>query len=176
MAKTIVVNDERCMACRQCMTECAMAHTEAATLIEAINSDTPPQPRVHVEAAGQFGMPMQCQHCDDAPCITICPVEAIARAGEDAPVLIDAERCIGCKFCVMVCPFGVIDMSRSSKAVVKCDLCIERTEAGQDPACVAGCPTGALEFREMDDWIRQRRRQAAERVAAGTGAAEKEAD
>ncbi len=164
MGKVIIVDDTRCLSCRQCMIECAMAHTQAATLIEALESDSPPQPRVHVEPAGQFGMPLQCRHCEDAPCITICPTGAIHRPTPDSPVLLDAEVCIGCKFCMIVCPFGVIDLSRDGKAVIKCDLCIERTEAGEAPACVSGCPTGALQYKDIDEWVARRRRRAAEHL------------
>ena len=165
MAKIIVVNEDRCLACKQCMVECAMAHTSAETLAEAVNSPTPPRPRVHVEATGSFSMPLQCRHCEDAPCVAVCPTEAIRRVSDNGPVLLDQERCIGCKFCLFACPFGVIDVSRDGKAMIKCDLCIERTEAGKLPACVAACPTGALRFVELDDYLRQRRRQTAKRLA-----------
>jgi Fe-S-cluster-containing dehydrogenase component len=67
----------------------------------------------------------------------------------------------------MVCPFGVIDISRDGKAVVKCDLCIERTEAGQEPACVVSCPTGALQFCELTELLIERRRAAAKQAWAG---------
>jgi carbon-monoxide dehydrogenase iron sulfur subunit len=71
----------------------------------------------------------------------------------------------------MVCPFGVIGLSRDGKAAVKCDLCVQRLEAGKEPACVAGCPTGALVFCELEEFLRRRRRQTAERIAsAGTRA------
>jgi len=177
MRKMIVVDEERCLACKQCMIECAMAHTEARTLVEALSSDTPPQPRVHVESSptpqgdwpGHFGMPLQCRHCEgereNAPCMAVCPTEAIDRASDQGPVLLDQERCIGCKFCMLVCPFGVIDLSRDGKAMVKCDMCVERTETGQEPACVAGCPTGAMQFRDIDEWLTERRRRAAEQVS-----------
>ena len=65
------------------------------------------------------------------------------------------------------CPFGVIDMARDGKAVVKCDLCIRRTAKGQEPACVAGCPTKAIQFRELDDWLQQRRLEAGKLALAG---------
>ncbi len=169
MDKIIIVDEKRCLGCKQCMIECAMAHTDASTLAEALCCDSPLQPRIHVEPAGQFGMPLQCRHCEDAPCLTICPTEAIHRTSEMGPVLLDQKQCIGCKFCVIVCPFGVIDMSRDGKAAIKCDMCIERTEAGQDPACVAGCPTGALQLRELDEYLSERRRRVAKELTAASG-------
>lgn len=171
MAKVIVVDEQRCMGCKQCMTECAMAHTQAATLIEALRGGEQPQPRVHVEPIGTFGMPMQCRHCEDAPCVAVCPTGAVYRHSPGAPVLLDVDKCIGCKACVLACPFGVMEMSRSGKAVAKCDLCIHRTAKGQEPACVAGCPTGALEFANMEQWLRERRRQAAQQAATASAAA-----
>jgi len=170
--KVIVVDEKRCLACKQCMIACAMAHTEASTLAEAMASETKPQSRVHVEVWGAHGLPLQCRHCEDAPCIAVCPTDAIVRSSEDGPVLVDAARCIGCRMCMIVCPFGVIEPSRDGKATVKCDLCRERTEAGEEPACVAGCPTGALKFVELTDWLKRRRREAAGRVAAAGEAAD----
>ena len=167
MAKIIVVDEQRCLGCRSCELECAMAHTEASSLVEALSAEVPPQSRVHVEALGPFGMPLQCRHCEDAPCMAVCPTEAIHRPSPDGPVLLDPERCIGCRCCLIVCPFGVIDLSRDGKAMIKCDLCQERTQAGQDPACVAACPTGALKFEEVEEYLRRRRRQAVRKIAAG---------
>ena len=165
MAKVIIVDEQRCLGCKQCVFECAMAHSPAGSLVEAIRSDCPPQPRLHVEGFGDRAMPMQCHHCEDAPCLAICPTGAIYRAQEDGPVLIDSEQCIGCKFCVLVCPFGVIELSRDGHAMVKCDQCIDRTAEGQEPACVAGCSTGALRFMELDEYTRQRRREVVRRLA-----------
>ena len=165
MAKVIVVDEQRCLACKSCVLECAMAHTEARSLVEAIQSDNRPQPRIHVEAMEQFGMPMQCRHCEDAPCMEVCPKDAISRLSETGPVILDQDQCIGCRLCLRACPFGVIDMSRDQKAVVKCDLCIDRTSAGEDPACVSACPTGALKFVELDDALRDQRKKATAELA-----------
>ncbi len=168
MAKAIVTNYERCLGCGTCVIECAMAHTHAETLVEAIYGETPAQSRMHVEPLGDFGMPMQCRHCEAAPCIVVCPTDAIHRLTEDGPVLLVKEHCIGCRLCLFVCPFGVIEMSRGGTAVVKCDQCVQRTEIGQEPACVAGCPTGALQFRDITDYLRQRRREAARQAASSS--------
>lgn len=165
MAKMIVVNADRCLGCKQCVIECAMAHSPARTLVEALNCGVRPKPRLHVESFGDHAIPMQCHHCEDAPCLAICPTGAIHRPDEEGPVLIDPEQCIGCKYCLLACPFGVIELARDGKAVVKCDQCIERTAEGQEPACVAGCATGALQFMDLDDYARRRRREAIRRLA-----------
>lgn len=165
MAKRIVVNVDKCLACKSCELACALAHSQSEVLSEAVAESPRPQRRVTVEAAGGFAVPLQCRHCEDAPCITICPTEAIHRCGPEGPVLVDQDRCIGCNFCLMVCPFGVIEVSNDGKAVVKCDLCLERTKTGEPPACVAGCPTGALKFEEVSKRPAEQRRAAARQVA-----------
>jgi len=166
MAKMIVIREQYCLGCKTCVIECAMAHADGANLAEALRSESKPHPRIHVEPVGKFGMPLQCRHCQDAPCMMVCPTQAIGRLNQESPVLLDAGRCIGCKMCMIVCPFGVIDLSRDGKAMIKCDLCIVRTAAGLEPACVAACPTGALTFEEVDEFIKQRRRVAGEQLVA----------
>lgn len=180
MAKIIVVNERRCLGCKSCELACAMAHTRAGSLVEALAGGELPQSRIYVEPLGaapegaggdvplsQLCMPLQCRHCEDAPCMAVCPCGAVYREPDGGPVVLDPERCIGCKFCIVACPFGVIALSRDGKAVVKCDRCKERVEGGELPACVEACPTGAIEFREMDEWLTERRREAAGRIAEG---------
>lgn len=161
MNKTIVVNIKKCLACKSCELACALVHSKSKVLEEALTESPAPKSRVAVEPAGEFGIPMQCRHCEDAPCVTVCPTAAIHRDGVNSPVLIDKNRCIGCKDCIMVCPFGAIDVTGDGKAVVKCDLCIERTKAGEDPACVESCPTGTLEYCELNEHLIERRRAVA---------------
>ena len=164
--RMIVCRIERCLGCRSCEIACTLAHAASDNLYDAVLEQPQPQRRVRVEPAGAGACPMQCQHCEDAPCLEACPSGALRRATENGPVLVDAERCIGCKFCVMACPFGVIEMSRDGRAVVKCDLCIKRTEAGKEPACVSACPTRALAFVEIEGYNRRKRQAAAEMLQA----------
>ena len=157
MGKIIVVNIEKCLACKSCEIACALAHSKSKVLEEAVAESPKPQRRVTVEAAGDFGVPMQCRHCEDAPCIMVCPTKAIHQQQAEGPVLIDKDLCIGCKFCLMVCPFGVIDISSDGKVMIKCDLCIERAKQGQEPACVEACPTKAIKFADERELVKSKR-------------------
>ena len=168
MGKAIVVNIKKCLACKSCEIACAVAHSKSGVLEEAIIEWPKPQRRVTVEAVDQFAVPIQCRHCEDAPCISVCPTGAIYRPEAGGPVLIEQDKCIGCKFCLIVCPFGVIDVSTDGKAMVKCDLCIERTEAGQEPACVQACPTGALKLANEKELAAHRRRLTARELVLST--------
>ena len=167
MTKIIVTDPDRCLGCKTCVTECALAHSTAETIYEGLVPGTSARPRVHVEPVSGpcEAIPVQCQHCQDAPCMSVCPTQAISRESDNAPVLLDQDRCIACRLCMCVCPFGVIDLSADGKAVVKCDLCVERTKVGLEPACVAGCPTGAMQFREINEWLQKRRQRGAEKLA-----------
>jgi ferredoxin len=86
--------------------------------------------------------------------------------------LIDQEKCTGCRFCLIVCPTGSIERAHQGKAMIKCDLCITRTKEGDDPACVAACPTHGLQFQELDQWLKQQRRE----VEAAVGLEKASAD
>ena len=151
MPKTIVSHPERCLGCLSCVIECSMAHALVHTSAEALSQDVPPQPRLHIEPVGDLGVPMQCRHCEDPLCLVVCPNQAIHRSEDGETVLLDTELCVGCRLCLLVCPYGVIDTVRMGTAAVKCDHCLERTASGQEPACVAGCPTGALTFEDVSD-------------------------
>ena len=166
MGKTIVVNIEKCLACKSCELACALVHSKSKVLEEAVAESPKPQRMVAVEAAGEFAVPIQCRHCENAPCITACPTKAIHRPSADGPVLIDRDRCIGCRFCLIVCPFGVIYVSPDGRAVTKCDLCIERTRMGEQPACVEACPTKAMRLADEKDLAANKRKLAAEEIVA----------
>ena len=164
--KRIVADPLKCLACRSCELACAVAHADSDDLVKAVIEGIA-QPRVYVEAAGEMAVPLQCRHCEDAPCVQVCPTGALGRLDPEAPVLVDQGKCIGCEFCVQVCPFGVIRIASDGKAVVKCDLCVSRLAQGLEPACVASCPVRALTFEEIREDAARRRSQIALRLASG---------
>lgn len=169
--KRIVANPARCLACRSCELACAMAQVDTDDLVEAIALGA--KPRIYIEAAGKLAVPLQCRHCEDAPCVAVCPSGALSRPGEGEPVLVDPEKCIGCDYCVQACPFGVIRLAPTPSggkiAAIKCDLCVTRRARGQKPACVAACPTKALAFEEVEEDVRRKRANTAAAAAEGHG-------
>ncbi|RLI33444.1 (4Fe-4S)-binding protein [Candidatus Bathyarchaeota archaeon] len=87
----------------------------------------------------------QCMHCLEPTCVSVCPAGALWKRG-DGPVLYDVDRCIGCRYCVTACPFGIPHFDEEAKAIRKCTMCFDRLDRGLKPACVSSCPTGALDF------------------------------
>ena len=164
MKALIVIDVEKCLGCRSCEIACAVAHSQTKELSRAIFETPLPQARVKVEGMGDLVMPLQCRHCEDAPCVSICPTGALEKMGPEQPVLLHEERCIGCRWCLLVCPFGVIIPGRGGQPVTKCDLCIERLKKGEKPACVEACPTGALRFTTVEEVTRQRREEFLVRI------------
>lgn len=149
----IYADPEKCLGCHSCELSCAVAHGET-NLQEAVALGRSLRPRNHVVLADGVRMPMQCRQCEDAPCVFACPTGAILQ--EDGQVKIREKNCLGCKMCVMVCPFGAIAVaaeeqpgvsSRTNRGVAKkCDLCADyRARSGKAaPACVEACPTRAV--------------------------------
>lgn len=139
--KSIFVNKERCVACKTCEISCALNRSSLSKqLPEAIYERVAPMSRVSVEPTGiQGGFPIQCRHCEDAPCLDACPSGALYR-DQEGLVLVHDERCIGCWMCLMVCPFEAPKPFRQFRKMIKCDRCV-----GMDaPYCVENCPTKAL--------------------------------
>jgi carbon-monoxide dehydrogenase iron sulfur subunit len=158
--KRIVADPAKCLACRTCELACALAHADTNDLAEAIFQQGA-NPRIYIESAGALAVPLQCRHCEDAPCVRVCPSGALWRADQAGPVLSDQEKCIGCAFCVQACPFGVIQFVPGGKVIIKCDLCTKRQVEGLAPACVAACPVAALRWEEVEGGARRARSAAA---------------
>ncbi|WGI16826.1 4Fe-4S dicluster domain-containing protein [Methanonatronarchaeum sp. AMET-Sl] len=99
--------------------------------------------------------PMSCLHCSDAPCATICPVNAIEKR-DDGIVTVDDDECIGCGYCLYACPFGAPQFGRdgatgSKGTMNKCTFCVDRIEEGKEPACAANCVTNAILAGDMTE-------------------------
>jgi carbon-monoxide dehydrogenase iron sulfur subunit len=146
--RSIFVNSERCVACRTCEVICALNRSSLSRqLPEAIYETVAPMSRVRVEPTGEVrGFPIQCRHCDDAPCLDACPSGALYRDPEGL-VLVHDERCIGCWMCIMVCPFGAPQPFRHFRKMIKCDRC----KGMESPYCVESCPTRALVLVDSED-------------------------
>jgi len=100
--------------------------------------------------ARAYFVPKLCNHCDDAPCNQVCPTHASFTSPEGFE-LIDAERCIGCGYCVEACPYGARFINSDTGTADKCTWCYHRVKRGQSPACVEVCPVGARLFGRLDD-------------------------
>jgi len=103
-----------------------------------------------------------CFHCAEPTCVSVCPVAALQKTAE-GPVTYNAERCIGCRYCIMACPFGVpkYQWDQPVPIVGKCILCAGRVAQGQPTACAAVCPTGATLFGERDALLHEARTRIA---------------
>ncbi len=167
----MLVDTERCIGCWSCAVICKSENDVALgmwwnrILTDGEDLDTPT-----AEDHGQLAMswlPLACQHCDDAPCEKVCPTSATYH-DEEGIVLVDADKCIGCRYCMAACPYGVrvfnwgeparapgVDEGmvppRPVGTVEKCTLCVHRIAEDQVPSCVASCPAQARIFGDLDD-------------------------
>lgn len=174
----VVADPKKCIGCKVCEVACAATHAAPASkTVGALVS--PLLPRLYLVRMPEVTMPVQCRHCEDAPCANVCPVAAIIQKND--AIIINEDICMGCKTCMMACPFGAIDLvpvyrngepvmqnlqesqqeqlSLKEKLIAsKCDMCFGR-EAG--PACVESCPTRALEVMSLKQEKKRRNRNSA---------------
>jgi len=105
-----------------------------------------------------------CKHCTHAACLDVCPTGAIFRT-EFGTVVVQADVCNGCGYCVPACPYGVLDKREDDGRIYKCTLCYDRLQDGQEPACAKACPTDSIQFGDLDE-LRERADQRLERMHA----------
>lgn len=147
--RQILARSELCLGCKSCELACAVAHSTSKRLLEAIGELMQPQKRIFVESNGELNFPLQCRQCLDAPCVHACISGAMQFDLKTGLIQADEQKCVGCMMCVMVCPFGVIAEIPATHRVAKCDRC---QDLDYTPACVAACPTKALEFVEVREF------------------------
>ena len=99
-----------------------------------------------------YFLPVQCQHCENPECVKVCPTEA-SHVAADGTIQIDKDKCIGCQFCAMACPYGVRYLNEEERGVEKCTLCEQKTAQGELPQCVSQCCGMARYFGDADDGI-----------------------
>lgn len=150
-----------CDACvKACATENGINETvkdarQAAQWIRKIDLKDPKSGREH-------SLPMMCQHCAKPPCVDVCPTGASFKRA-DGIVLVDRHICIGCRYCMMACPYKARsfvhqplteqnpEVPRGLGCVESCTFCVQRVDKGQLPACVEACPEGAMSFGDLND-------------------------
>jgi len=180
----LVVDLDICVGCHACAVNCKEWNTGG---YHAPLTDTDPYGgspegvwfnRIHTfettaDAPGAGGrvvhFPKSCLHCDNAPCVTVCPTGASYKRAADGIVLVDEAMCIGCKLCSWACPYGAREYDADDGVMKKCTLCIDRIynenleEVARVPACVATCPASARHFGDFADPDSEVSRMVAER-------------
>jgi Fe-S-cluster-containing dehydrogenase component len=142
-----VIDQNRCIGCHACTVACKEEHNIAVgvnrTWVKYIEKGQYPDTRRHFAV-------LRCNHCDDAPCIEICPTVALFRRSNGI-VDFDNERCIGCKSCMQACPYDALYIDPDRNTAAKCNFDASRVEMGYKPACEVVCPTQAILSGDLDD-------------------------
>ena len=144
----IVVDLDRCIGCHGCEIACKNENeVELGSFWNKVVQVGPfgDYPHLH-----QYFLPVMCQQCDDSPCTHVCPTGASYR-DENNVVLVDKEKCIGCKYCMAACPYGVRIQIEKTGVIEKCRFCWDGEKPGNPPACVGTCISGARIFGDLDD-------------------------
>ena len=144
----LVIDLDACVGCHACATVCKQENNvELGSFWSNVLDIGPTGKFPDVE---MYFLPVLCQQCDDPVCVAGCPTGASYKR-KDGIVLVDKDRCIGCQYCVMACPYGVRCYNHEAGVVEKCTLCAHRVDAEEKPACVNTCPAKARTFGDLDD-------------------------
>ena len=141
------IDTTRCINCRTCEIACKDANGAAL--------GQRPR-RVRTYEGGEFPHPLvaslslACNHCEHPQCLAACPAKAYRKREEDGIVIHSPERCVGCQYCTWACPYGAPQFDPEAGRVMKCNLCVERLDAGGQPACVQACPLRAIRVGPLD--------------------------
>jgi sulfite dehydrogenase (quinone) subunit SoeB len=165
----LVIDLNVCVGCHACVTNCKQWNTSGAAgaLVDENPYSKDPTGtffnRVQTFETGCYPhtetvhFPKSCLHCEDPPCVPVCPTGASYKRKADGIVLVDYDKCIGCKYCSWACPYGMREFDEERKVMTKCTLCVDRIyseslPAGErKPSCVLACPSGARLFGDIHD-------------------------
>jgi Fe-S-cluster-containing dehydrogenase component/formate-dependent nitrite reductase membrane component NrfD len=140
-----IIDQRKCIGCHACTVACKAEHDVPIgvyrTWVKYIEKGEFPNSR-------RYFLVNRCNHCTDAPCVTICPTKALYKRA-DGIVDFDSSRCIGCKSCMQACPYDALYIDPNSQTAAKCNYCAHRTEVGLEPACVVVCPEHAIIAGDM---------------------------
>ena len=145
--KTLVIDLDRCIGCFACEMACKQENN--VPLGVHYNKVLSIGPMGKFPDLTQYFLPTVCQHCKDAPCVKVCPTGATYQT-EDGQVLVNKEKCIGCQYCMMACPYGVRVLNEKTKVVEKCTLCQQKLNQGELPQCVSQCGGNARWVGDME--------------------------
>ncbi|MFK7775365.1 MAG: NrfD/PsrC family molybdoenzyme membrane anchor subunit [Saprospiraceae bacterium] len=142
-----VIDNRKCIGCHACTTACKSEHQVPVgvnrTWVKQVEKGEFPNTR-------RLFSVMRCNHCTDAPCVEICPVESLYFR-DDGIVDFDKDRCIGCKSCMQACPYDALYIDPETSTAAKCNYCAHRVDVGLEPACVNVCPEEAIISGDMED-------------------------
>lgn len=141
------IDQRTCIGCHACTVACKTENDvpigQFRTWVKYVDSGEFP------DTTRSFGV-MRCNHCTDAPCVKICPTQALFKR-DDGIVDFDTDRCIGCKSCMQACPYDAIYIDAETNTAAKCNLCAHRVDNDLEPACVVVCPTHSIWVGDLDD-------------------------
>jgi len=145
--KRVYVKEEWCLGCHLCEYNCAFANSGIRDMVTALKNKSI-HPRIHVEGDDRITFAVSCRHCTNPICVKSCIAGAIYK--EDGVVRIHRDKCVGCLTCVLVCPFGALAPNEEG-IMQKCELCLQNSCG--EPACVKGCPNGAIVYEDRGDRV-----------------------
>jgi formate dehydrogenase iron-sulfur subunit len=149
--KGLLIDITRCIGCNACSENCKEVNDLPPKIDDRLAQDT--WTMVEDKGEGRYVRQL-CRHCEDPACVSVCPVAAI-RKTENGPVIYKKDVCLGCRYCMMACPFGVptFEWHSYNPRIRKCTLCATRIEEGQSTGCTDACPTEATVFGNRDELI-----------------------